>query len=627
MEIRRCRLFQIALVAFCLAALEADASKLQDDLRRGLMDFHNDVQAGNLRSDKHSYFPEQIRAALPDLAAFLISNQPYRPKPTAKFSLACEGCELGVNLLVDLVQKDGVSFDTIVKTLYELCPVVLDKNVCHGAINNYSPSLKYVVEHSNIITGSRFCALTMGGKCGAWDEVASWRTDFGNRTDDIKPPYVPPVPPKAGSKTGKVLHLSDFHLDLSYQIGTDVECGLPMCCMNFTKMATDPAKSAGDWGAYQCDLTHWTAEDMLRHIKETHADDDFEYIMLTGDAPAHDVWLQSREYNLNTAKVINNMVKKHFPDKKVIPSLGNHDSFPCNNFVPSSITDPKLKQSWDYTGLAEIYGDWWQSEEAKKSFEKSGSYHFELFPGFRLIVVNSNGYIGYNFWMNLDYQDPFGLLPWLYDVLLEAERNGEKVHILSHAPPGDVTAVSGWGQNWARVVDRFANTIRAQFYGHTHNDQFIVWYDEETNSVPINVGYVTPSVTTYTGLNPSYRIYTVDGPYEGATMDVLDVQTYVFNLTHANLVETERPQYYQLYDHRKDLGMENLYPSDYDDLAKRLVKDDGLYQKFFRYYNSDSFGQHDNDKETVICMMLKTSYVDTRKCEEILGHPVDVAAS
>ena len=86
--------------------------------------------------------------------------------------------------------------------------------------------------------------------------------------------------------------------------------------------------------------------------------------------------------------------------------------------------------------------------------------------------------------------------------------------------------VTGWAKNWAKVVDRFANTISAQFYGHTHNDQFELWYDTETNSVPINVGYVTPSVTTFTGLNPSYRIYTVDGPYEGASMVSKNVNPY-----------------------------------------------------------------------------------------------------
>ena len=70
-----------------------------------------------------------------------------------------------------------------------------------------------------------------------------------------------------------MLHLSDFHMDLTYQIGTDVDCGMPMCCMNSTPMATDPAKAAGDWGSYKCDLTRWTAEDMLQHIAEEHKDE------------------------------------------------------------------------------------------------------------------------------------------------------------------------------------------------------------------------------------------------------------------------------------------------------------------------------------------------------------------
>ena len=65
---------------------------------------------------------------------------------------------------------------------------------------------------------------------------------------------------------------------------------------------------------------------------------------------------------------------------------------------------------------------------------------------------------------------------------------------------------------------RFANTVTGQFYGHTHNDEFLTFYDVESNQVPVNVAFVTPSVTTYTGLNPSFRFYTLDGPYEGASM-------------------------------------------------------------------------------------------------------------
>ena len=46
----------------------------------------------------------------------------------------------------------------------------------------------------------------------------------------------------------------------------------------------------------------------------------------------------------------------------------------------------------------------------------------------------------------------------------------------------------------------------------------MVFYDYETNSVPVNVAFITPSVTTYTGLNPSFRFFTLDGPYDGASM-------------------------------------------------------------------------------------------------------------
>ena len=73
--------------------------------------------------------------------------------------------------------------------------------------------------------------------------------------------------------------------------------------------------------------------------------------------------------------------------------------------------------------------------------------------------------------------------------------------------------------------NRFENIIRAQFFGHTHNDQFLVFYDAATQSRPLNLGFITPSVTTYTGLNPSYTIYTVDGPGESASYVRLIAQT------------------------------------------------------------------------------------------------------
>jgi sphingomyelin phosphodiesterase len=75
------------------------------------------------------------------------------------------------------------------------------------------------------------------------------------------------------------LHITDIHLDLSYKVGTESECGLPLCCMNTTEMASDPDKAAGHWGNYYCDTPLWMFRDMLLRIKEKHHDVNFTSII------------------------------------------------------------------------------------------------------------------------------------------------------------------------------------------------------------------------------------------------------------------------------------------------------------------------------------------------------------
>ena len=73
---------------------------------------------------------------------------------------------------------------------------------------------------------------------------------------------------------------------------------------------------------------------------------------------------------------------------------------------------------------------------------------------------------------------------------------------------------------------------------------------------------------------------------------MLDVDTYIFNLTDANLSRDKQPEYFKLYNHRNDLEMENLFPADFDELAHRMKTDDATYNKFFRYQKTipkDSF--------------------------------------
>ena len=64
---------------------------------------------------------------------------------------------------------------------------------------------------------------------------------------------------------------------------------------------------------------------------------------------------------------------------------------------------------------------------------------------------------------------------------------------------------------------------------------------------------------------------------------VLDTETYVFNLASANWQGPDvRPDYFKLYEGKKDLGLKSLFPEDYDQLVRRLADDEIFYQKYHR---------------------------------------------
>lgn len=41
--------------------------------------------------------------------------------------------------------------------------------------------------------------------------------------------------------------------------------------------------------------------------------------------------------------------------------------------------------------------------------------------------------------------------------------------------------------------------------------------DSDPNGRATHFNFISPSITTYSFTNPAYRIYTIDGGYEGAT--------------------------------------------------------------------------------------------------------------
>lgn len=132
-------------------------------------------------------------------------------------------------------------------------------------------------------------------------------------------------------------------------------------------------------------------------------------------------------------------------------------------------------------------------------------------------VSNENSEMNYNIftciyfrWLIYRPNDPSGQLQWLENTLLKAENDNEFVHILGHIPSGDSTCQHTWSREYRRIINRYSHIITAQFNGHTHNDEFNVFYDLNDKTKLINVAWNGGSITPYAYLNPNYKIYNAD---------------------------------------------------------------------------------------------------------------------
>lgn len=130
-----------------------------------------------------------------------------------------------------------------------------------------------------------------------------------------------------------------------------------------------------------------------------------------------------------------------------------------------------------------------------------------------------------------------GMFGILIDYLLEAEEDDQPVWIIQHVNVGgstDYEALPAATDLYYQIIDRFNNTIRGTFFGHTHEDEFGVFYSNnatvQTANTAASVAYIMPSVTTYQNLNAGFRYYLVDPE----SFDVIDSVTYYANISNTN---------------------------------------------------------------------------------------------
>lgn len=414
----------------------------------------------------------------------------------------CNLCKILVPIVRLTLKINVNSNKQIVGVIKKVCDQDLTNNftpeICRSFIDLYSYSMIEMLKNSHI-SSSNLCNSILNCSPLVKDKSLDWKISIPPKKQNQN--LLNNTNHETEIRSLRILHITDIHIDFEYQPGSIANCNEPICCRNGSKQKNNEDKIiAGYWGDYtKCDLPSWTIENMLKHISIM---EKFDLIYWTGDIMAHDIWKQTNVEQLKALDYIGNLFSKYFPNKITYSSTGNHDSIPCNLFeiVKKSSTKglySRLASQWISLGLP---------KSTKDEIERGAFFTTLIRPGLRLISLNTNYCYNLNFWVYANSVDPLGQLKWLVQVLLESEDKNEKVHIIGHACPS--TCLSSWSRAYYEIINRFADIITGQFFGHSHYDFFKIFYDLSNNNTAIGVAFVTPSVSSYTLVNPGYRIYT-----------------------------------------------------------------------------------------------------------------------
>lgn len=428
--------------------------------------------------------------------------------------------------------------------------------------------------------------------------------------------YLPELPgtlrpqqSKAGADV-RILILSDIHLDLAYEPGSEVNCNEPLCCRPVYTHWDNLTIAAGFWGApAACDLPKWTLEATLEAAKALQPD----LVLWLGDTSPHDLWNYRPDLQNRDVRLVADIIREKMEGVPVYPAIGNHECFPSDQFMPGAETG--LLES-----LAEAWSPW-LSAESKAQFLQNGFYHSrDPGSGLHILALNTQMADTMNFFITGLGQDPGNMLEWAETVLEQIEYLGEFAILIGHIPPGDHFTDSSWARLYQRLSTRFQTTIKGHFYAHTHNAQFYVIQDYNSPGEAAGVIFACPSLTTYTGHEPSLRIVEVGRE----TGEVRSMRDFAFPLAKANEagVTWQGTELWQTFDAISYYGLSDLSPQSWLSLSLSLSSAPAfsLYWLSFNYGRSppcDSKRYAAKCMKRTACETLYSVYDDMLGCSKV----------
>ncbi|KAF9530188.1 sphingomyelin phosphodiesterase [Crepidotus variabilis] len=488
----------------------------------------------------------------------------------------CGSCH---TLLAALEPVVFLGDDVFVDVLVGVCKAtkVEDADVCEGTIKEQAPIIAHDLRETSAFgkTGTRICNALLG-LCQQPD-VTTYKVPI------LK---TQPATPKAWHSTGKtpfqVVHFSDVHIDRSYQAGTDANCSKPICCRPYVDHKGPVQRPAGPSGSHGCDTPSSLAQSMLSAVKGQNT----KFSVFTGDVVEAAVWLVDpnevtsdlQQFNKELATLLNS---------PVYPAI----VAPINAFPRNTSTDAPSAQ-WVFDTQAAGWTPWIGGPAADSVKHMSGSYS-SVVQGTSLKILSLNTMYWYrqNYWLydSDDAQpDPNGILSFASRELEAAEDAGQRVWIIAHMPPSSADAIYDQSNYFDQLVQRYKNTISAQFYGHSHVDEFAIAYSDYTKQsadTATSIAYIAPSLTPRSA-NPAFRVYDVDPD----TYEIMDSRTFITSsISNINPSTQIFPaSWKQEYSARDTYGpaiggwpaSQSLTPAFWHKVTEAFVSNDPIFQKY-----------------------------------------------
>lgn len=433
----------------------------------------------------------------------------------------------------------------------------------------------------------------------------------------------------AEKQYGHFWHVTDFHYDHTYKTSQPLSCNA-----NVTSL---PAL-----GSYWCDATWDLVTTAVGHM--TNARRDVDFVLWTGDTVAHisDKNL-SIVINLDIMKNITDVLMAAFNGTPIFSAFGNHDYYPANQF-PANVSAGLASALYNQT--AEMWRKWIEEEDQILNFKKGG-YYTRTLPPFnspatlRMVVLNTNLYYTSNK-QTAGESDPANQMSWLNDTLLQARRQGQKVIVAAHIPPGIHTprGVQWYQEDFVQplntILKGFSDVIVAMHFGHDHHDGFKVFPDSSGQAaIPL---FVAPSVTPWRfklspenvgpAHNPALRLVT----YDRDTGSHVNIDQYYLDM--AAVARGATAGFEKLYSFTEHYKVSDLSAASIDNIITRMRNEKAgsapLRDSYFRFSLSgatDDKGCDESCQRNILCGFKQFTKTEYDQCLKAYSSSVNRASS